>query len=204
MRLFASPTSPYARKVQICLFEKGLMNQVAIIAISPLEPGSETIIPGPLGRVPVLELEDGTAVYDSPVICEVVDGLRAEPTLIPSEPSARQAVLINQALADGLLDSAFQTVMEGRRPDAERSSYWLDRWDKSIRRAVAAMNAEIAGFGTDVDLAHISFAAALGYLDFRLPPSVSGYNWRADAPTLATWFAGFQKRDSFKKTEPKT
>jgi len=68
MKLLSSPTSPYARKVRIALAEKKI--DCELVEASPW--AADSIVPthNPLGKVPVLLLDDGTALYDSRVIVE--------------------------------------------------------------------------------------------------------------------------------------
>ncbi len=80
----------------------------------------------PLGKIPVLVLDDGTTIYDSPVILDYLDHLAGGGVLIPTETAARFAALKLQALADGLMDAALLQVYEVRfRPEARRHPEWV-------------------------------------------------------------------------------
>lgn len=190
MKLLASDTSPYARKVRIVALEKGIA--LDVVTTNPL--GEETAAlqaANPLGKIPALITEDG-ALYDSRVICEYLDAM-SEPRLLPESGAARFDCLRRQALADGVMDAAFNLVMEGRRSEALRSKDWSARWRAGILRGVAAMEAR-----EEFDLGAIASAAALGYLDFRLPD----IKWRASTP-MATWWERVGERESVKATAPK-
>lgn len=197
MKLFYSPTSPYARKVRIVALERGLDGAIEMIAATPFE-NPVVAAANPLSKIPALVLADGTALYDSPVICEYLDSLGSTPRLIPPSGDARWATLRLQALGDGVLDAAFSTVMEMRRPETERSDEWLHRWHAGILRAVLAAAGEPATSATDQNLGQITLACALGYLDFRLP----GIDWRAAAPGLVPWFDAWREKPSFAATIP--
>src|SRR3546814_13559747 len=85
----------------------------------------------PLGKVPCLVLDDGGAVFDSPVIAEYLDGLGNAPALIPAAGSARFKVLVTAALAQGMTDSALAMTMERseeRRVGKECVSTCRSRW----------------------------------------------------------------------------
>jgi len=147
--------------------------------------------------VPTLVLDDGRTLYDSPLIAEYLDALPRDcPALIPSVGTMRWEVLRQQALGDGILDAAVALVMEMRRADAQQSTHWKARWQSAIKRALLVMEPDSAGFDNRVTLGQISFASALGYLDFRLP----AIDWRAIAPGAANWYADFSKRPSMKAT----
>ena len=197
MQLLFSPTSPYVRKVRIVAWEKGLSPEITLVTASPFDHVGPVIAANPLGKLPALILDDGSALYDSPVICEYLDALGEGPRLLPAEGEARWEALRLQALADGVIDAAFSVVMELRRPESERSADWIGRWRTAISRAVlAAANrpTEDGAWG----LGEISLACALGYIDFRLPDLV----WRPTAPALADWYYVQQARPSFTATVP--
>ncbi len=92
MKLLSSPTSPYARKVRIALAEKKI--DCELVEASPW--AADSIVPthNPLGKVPVLLLDDGTALYDSRVIVEYLDTVSPVSRLIP-EPS-RQRIAVRR------------------------------------------------------------------------------------------------------------
>lgn len=193
MKLFTSDTSPYGRKVRIVLAEKGLAGDVELVAQSPFDQDVAALqAANPLGKIPVLVLDDGQALYDSRVICEYLDEVGPGPRLMPRD-ATRFEVMRRQALADGVMDAAFSFVMEHRRPEAQRAPDWLMRWRANILRGTAAMEAR-----ETFDLGQIAAAAALGYLDFRLPD----IGWRDGAPKIAAWWADVRDRKSVKGTAP--
>lgn len=198
MRLFYSPTSPYARKVRVALAEKRLEQQVDAVACNPFDDPQMLTAANPLGKVPVLVLDDGEVLYDSPVIVEYVDSLDSPVRLIPPDAGPRWRVLRQQALGDGILDAALAIVLERRRPEAERSSHWLNRWQGVIARGLAAIESEAGSFGRTPDLGQITLGSALGYLDFRLPET----DWRNACPETSAWFDAFSARPSMAATRP--
>lgn len=195
MRLFASPTSPYARKVRAVLIEKQLEDAVEMVDTNPLADPPELRAANPLGKVPTLALSDGRALFDSPVICTFLDEIGSGPRLIPSNPRRRLDLMVRQALADGVMDAAFALVMEQRRPRGQQSRDWIVRWTAAILKGTADMALRA---GRHVDLGDIASACALGYLDFRLP----AIDWRAGSPALSIWYAGISTRPSLARTAP--
>lgn len=193
MKLLHSPTSPFARKVRVAIAERGL--SVELEAASPLDEDSPVRRYNPLGKVPVLVLDDGASLFDSAVICEYLDSLGDAPPLLPPAGPERWADLRTQALADGILDAAFNIVTEGRRPEAERSAAWVARWTLAIVSGVAVAEALPR---PDWTLGGIALACALGYLDFRLPHIA----WRTHAPGLDPWYATQSARPSMVRTAP--
>ncbi|MCG8442989.1 MAG: glutathione S-transferase N-terminal domain-containing protein [Caulobacterales bacterium] len=196
MRLFYSPTSPYARKALATAIEKGLDGAIALVTLNPLDDDPALLAANPLGKVPALALDDGRVLFDSPVICAYLDETGSGPRLTPADDAGRLAAATREALADGLADAALAIVMERRRPAAQRSPYWLERWARAIRRATQVAEADPpAG---PLDHGHLALAVALGYLDFRLPD----LDWAADAPRLGAWRSDISARESLARTAP--
>lgn len=198
MRLFYSITSPYARKIRIAIAEKGMADRVTEESVNTIADPAVVRAVNPLAKIPVLILEDGTGIFDSPVILEYLDMIDDRVRLIPADPAGRMAALQLQALADGILDAAFQIVMEHRRPEAHRSAMWLDRWQQAIMLGTTALGREADSWGDRFGVGEITVAAALGYLDFRLPE----LDWRGVAPAAASWWQNAAERPNVKNTRP--
>ncbi len=196
MKLFYSVTSPYARKTRLMAREKGFQDRIEEIPCNPHEKVPGLSEANPLGRVPTLVLDDGSGLYDSPVICQYLDSLSDTPRLIPESEPQRWDALRWEALADGILDAAYNSVMEGRRPLNEQSQDWIGRWHDEIRTALDAMEQDFAILPESLCLSHLALAAALGYLDFRLPDLA----WRAERPAGTRWYEDFSRRPSMQDT----
>lgn len=198
MQLFYSPTSPYARKCRVVARERGLMGDLEEAACNPMEDPAALHASNPLGKVPCLVLDDGMAVFDSPVIAEYLDGLGNAPALIPAAGSARFKVLVAAALAQGMTDSALAITMEGRRPEAQRSPDAVTRWQASIVRGLDEMPDHLQGLPGDLTMGHIACGCLLGYLDLRH----GALEWRKGRDALAAWFAEFNARPAMQETDP--
>lgn len=197
MDLVISPTSPYARKARIVCLEKGLQDRVQVIAANPMDADSRQVIQNPLGKVPSLILDDGTVLFDSPVICAYLDAIDGAPTLSGFSGNGRWECERAQALGDGIMDAAFSLVMERRRDQSEQSESWLQRWQRNIGYGLSALEQDIRTRGRKYDIGSISCAVALGYLDFRLPD----IDWAQNHPDLCAWYKDFIDRPSFQMTD---
>ena len=201
MKLIASPTSPYARKVRIVLAEKKIEFELVI----DLPWNADSVVPqyNPLGKVPVLLLDDESVLYDSRVIAEYLDNVTPNNRLIPASGRERINVKRWEALGDGLLDAAVAALLESRRPKGERSSGWMERQRGKITLALAAMSADLGEqpwcHGGSFSLADIAVGCALGYLDFRF----ADIHWRETHANLALLFDKLSQRPSFVETVPK-
>lgn len=198
LKLIASLTSPFVRKVRIALAEKKIEYQIH--EVSPWAPGNPVHAFSPLGRVPVLVLDDGMQLFDSRVIVEYLDTVSPVSRLIP-EPS-RQRILVRrwEALADGICDAALEIVVEGRRPVRQQSREWIARQRQKVDAGVAELARELADKswcnGDAYSLADIATGCALGYLDLRHPD----IGWRDAYPNLARLAEKLGKRPSFQDT----
>jgi glutathione S-transferase len=200
VKLFYSPNSPYARKCLVLAHELGLRERIETLAAnaSPTKMDPNIAAKNPLGKVPTLILDDGTAIYDSPVIAEYLNSL-AGGDMLPREGPAHWSVLIDQALADGMLDAAilarFETAL---RPENLRWSDWTSGQVEKVVGGLDELERRCARFGDQVDLGTISFACALGYIDLRF----GHLEWRKSRPGAAAWFEKFGSRPSMVKTRP--
>lgn len=199
MKLFGSTTSPYTRKVRLVLLEKGIPHEYVVAP--PREPGSEVPRLNPLARVPTLVLDDGTSVFDSPVICEYVDALNDTPILIPrGDPIARMRVRRWEALADGILDSALVVRMESLRPPERQDAPTVALHGTAISRALEHAAAQLDGRawceGGALSLGDLALVSALLYLDLRQPER----DWRGQHPALAAFASRLGARASVRAT----
>ncbi|QTT86488.1 glutathione S-transferase N-terminal domain-containing protein [Pseudomonas chlororaphis] len=202
MTLFHNPASPYVRKVMVLLHETGQLNRVALQAsqLTPVNPDAALNQDNPLGKIPALRLADGNVLYDSRVILDYLDQQHVGNPLIPREGSARWRRLTLAALADGIMDASVLIRYElALRAPEKHWEQWLDGQRDKIRRALAVLEADaIAELASHFDVASISVACALGYLDFRQPD----LRWRDTQPQLAAWYAEVSQRPSMLATQP--
>lgn len=190
MILRSAPPSPFGRKVRIALSVLGFDDEVRIEAADTGDEHESLRTQNPLGKIPVLIVEDGTAYYDSRVILEYLDERAGGGKIIPREASARFAALRLQALCDGVLDASILAVYEGRWRAVERyEPKWLDHQAGKVARALAVLEAAPPVLTAIPDVGQIALACALGYRDLRF-----GGTWRSDHPRLAAWLDEFSAR----------
>jgi len=200
MKIVISPTSPFARKVRIVAAEKRV--DCELVVDSPLAPDSKVPELNPLGKIPVLVMDDGETLYDSRVIVKYLDLRTPVARLIPPENNDRIEVLRWEALADGVCDAAVLIVMEGRRPPELQSADWVAHQHRKIERGIKAMSLGLDEkkwcVGDVFSLADIAVGCALGYLDLRFEE----IDWRGAYPNLARLFEQLAKRPSFQESAP--
>ena len=198
MKGFATPSSPFARKVRMAAIETGQPDLIEWRMLTREE--RPKVVPpfNPLGKVPVVVRDSGEALYDSPVICAYVDSKHRGPKLIPDGAEERWRALRLEALGDGLTEAVVAVSQEQGKPEAERSQAVLSRHGGKVASALAALDAEAGSFRDPLTVGEIAVACGLGYLEYR---SVSP-GWRNDYPTLAAWYQKLADRPSFAETMP--
>ena len=201
MKLLGSPGSPYVRKVRIVLAEKRVDYEYVIGR--PSAPDSRVHEFNPLGKIPVLVRDDGSTIYDSVVIVEYLEGLVAEPRLIPAAFEDRIQVKRWEALGDGIADATVLVSHDLREPEAQRKpAAWYAKQRQKIQRGLAAMERELGDkefcYGGNFSLADVAAGFAVGYLDQVLPDT----DWRREFPKLTRLDARLAKRASFASTKP--
>ncbi|MGA3123891.1 MAG: glutathione S-transferase N-terminal domain-containing protein [Polyangiaceae bacterium] len=202
MKLFFTETSPYVRKVRVAAFELGLQDRIETQFLRPVPVAADATLSrvNPLSKIPALVLDDGTTLYDSPVICEYLDTLHAGEKLVPDRGPPRFRVLRLQALCDGILEAAILVFYERTaRPQALHWAPWTDGQSQKARQGLDELEREAPSFGSNVDLAQICTAVTLSWLEFR---QVLG-DIRAGRPKLSAWYDAFRTRPSMHATEPK-
>lgn len=197
MRLYLSSGSPFVRKARVMIREKGLLDRVEEIAVDfPYKSAEYTAI-NAVGQVPALVADDGTVFVDSPVICAYLDELGGGERLIPPSGPAHWRCRRLETMADHACEMAVKLVLEGRRPENERSPSWIADWRAGLYRALDRAEAECPE-PDDYTLGSLSLAIAATYVEFR----GQAVDWRDGRPRLARLRDAFEQRQTFKDTFP--
>lgn len=197
MILYHSLTSPYSRKVRVCLLEKS----VPFEGIDVRSTGQSSATHNPLGKVPTLVLDDGTALFDSTVITEALEALYPAPSLIPADGRDRMLVRRWESIADGICDVVIPVVVDSLRLPALQNTAFNVRLLAKARASLAFIESNVKGqtflFGDGFSLADIAVLSMLDYLDLRRPDLLeAGY------PETQRYRAGHQARPSIAATVP--
>jgi glutathione S-transferase len=201
MKLLSSTASPYTRKVRIVLAEKKIECELepvdVYLADNPVNPHN------PLGKVPTLVLDDGTALFDSRVIVEFLDSVSPISRLIPDGTRDRVAVRRWEALADGVLDAGLLVRYEMQRDKKEQSKSWLEKQVARMHRGMKQHTEDLGErnwcHGDRYSLADIALGSCLGWLYFRKP---GGVDWHAQYPELSKQYDKLMERPAFADTVP--
>lgn len=199
MKLVASKTSPYARKIRVLLLEK----QIAFEFVEESAWNAGTTVPqyNPLNKIPVLVTDDGTCLYDSCVIAEYLDPLGA-PSFIPPAGIERARVRRDEALGNGIADAGIAIFLERKREAARQDPAWIARQRSKVDSGIAAIASELGGKaflrGDTLSLGDVTCACALLWLEKRLPE----IDWRQQYAALGRWIERLESRPSFARTVP--
>jgi len=197
MILRSSPPSPFGRKIKLAIGILGFDSEVTIEKADPTDAGDSLRKQNPLGKIPALIIENGTVLYDSPVILEYLDHRAGGAKIVPDEPDARFAALTLQALCDGILDAGILLVYEGRwRPPEMAVQKWIEHQRGKVQRALEVLEAAPPPLDAIPNVGQITLACALGYGDLRFEGK-----WRERYPKLVQWLDEFAaKVPAFEKT----
>jgi len=201
MKLIGSNTSPYVRKVRVVMAEKKLDYSFELENVWSAD--TRILQSNPLGKVPCLLMEDGSALYDSRVIAEYLDTLTPVCKLLPPNGRDRADVKVWEALADGVLDAAVLVRLEKTlRPQEQQSPQWIARQLGKVHAGLQVMSDKLGEnafcMGKNYSLADVAVGCALGWLSFRFPD----IDWRGAHPNLARLHDKLAERASFKDTVP--
>ena len=200
MKLVGSLTSPFVRKVRIVLSEKRMVYDFDVDI--PWESDTRVAEHNPLGKVPILIMDDGTTLYDSRVIVDYLDSANPVSRLMPEFNRERSMVKRWEALADGISDAATTIFLERKRPESLQSTEWISRQQKKAMLGLEVAARDLGDKkwceGNVYTLADVALGCTLGYLSFRFPEM----KWRM-FPNLVRLVDSLEERASFIETAPK-
>jgi glutathione S-transferase len=150
MKLYHSPTSPFARKVRIVAHERGLAADIAEVPSQLRTPQNAVLAHSATGKVPCLVVEDGPdrglVMVESAAVCEYLNTLGDAPSLQPAPGGSaywREKAL--DGYAHAFLDSIAWRGREGRRPGGGAGGGGVGVGGEGARRGVGGARGRAAG-----------------------------------------------------------
>ena len=202
MKLLSGSISPFSRKVRVVLAEKKIDFDLENVDVQPVDNPANAH--NPLGKIPVLVLDDGSALYDSRVIVEFLDSVSPISRLLPDGTRDRVAVRRWEALADGVVDAGILVRYESLREKKEQGKAWVEKQLARAHRGMAQLEADLGErafcHADRYSLADIAVGCCMGWLAFRKP---GGADWAAKYPSVARHYDKLMERPAFADTAPK-
>ena len=200
MKLHWSPRSPYVRKVVIVAYETGMDEKVEKVrsVASRTQTNPDIARDSPVGRIPVMVLDEGIVLTGSFAICDYLDSQHDNRKMIPAHGVARWRELELHGVADGMLDILLNWRGETMKPKVQRNKALCESFAARVQLCLTWLEQRTAGFKSqDYGIGQITTGISLDYLDFRF----AEIDWRAEHPNLREWHKVFAERPSSKATE---
>ncbi|MCE2391380.1 MAG: glutathione S-transferase family protein [Proteobacteria bacterium] len=199
MQLHTSAIAPSPRRVHIFAAEKGIDLPRVEVDINSMENRKQPFMElNPMGKVPVLELDDGSFLSESMAICRYLEDLHPEPNLLGRD--AREAAFVemwNRRMEHEIVLSVFATFQNTHDYFKERIEQVPEYGEVSKRNVLgrlAWMDGELAQrpyvAGDRFTVADITLLAAV---DFG---RVTGIRIQDDQQNLARWHESVSSRPS--------
>ena len=184
MKIYDREGTPNAARIRIVLAEKGLEDQIEFVSVDLIRAEQKQpafLAMNPIGKIPVLELADGTVISESTAITEYLDNLDGNPTLTGKTPRERGLIHMMQRRVEMMvleaIDDYFHYGTPGlgkalrpwRMPDWSAAKEWGERRGAQAVQNMPYFNDILAEkpfvAGDAFSMADISLWAALAFAD---------------------------------------
>lgn len=196
MKLYYHPLSTYSQKVLMALDETGIEVEPSIVNLFDPAERAEYRRIYPIGKVPLLILDDGHPVPESTIIIEYLDGITRKQKLIPDDPTDARKTRFLDRMYDLYLNNQVGTLFfELRKPESERSQQVIDETKDKIVTMYHYMEDNLAGKTWNRGEMFTMADCAAG------PPLLYARDLVAfaDRPNITAFWERFQQRPSYQK-----
>ena len=207
IKVITAPPSPYGRKVEVSLREKGIKYDVEYDL--PWSKGTCVADFSPLQQLPILLADDGEVLYDSTFILEWLEDHYPSPPLRPE--SSREALIDKklQVLGERLMEIASMVIFELQRDVPSQA--WLDRQTRKMVGGVEELERIVSehrrGDIENIMYGDIAVSTTLLMYDFVYETGFGGdieaFVWRDGNKSLSAYIANIERRPSFQETKPR-
>lgn len=126
MKFYYHPISSYCQKVLVAMYEKGVEFEPHIIELMDPEKRAKFREVYPMGKVPLLVIDDDYFIPESTIIIEYLDGV-AEPELIYGDAEQRRKIRFKDRMFDLYLNDSVSTLLfQSMKPESERDQERID------------------------------------------------------------------------------
>jgi glutathione S-transferase len=164
MKIYDREGTPNAARIRIVLAEKGLEDQIEFVSVDLIRAEQKQPIflaMNPIGKIPVLELDDGTVISESTAITEYLDNLDGNPTLTGKTPREKGLIHMMQRRVEMMVLEAIDDYFHYGTPGLGKALRpWLYFNDILAKKPFVAGDAFSMA---DISLwAALAFAVAIG------------------------------------------
>jgi glutathione S-transferase len=193
MKLFYASGSPYARIARVVIRELALENRVDEVEVTLRDPNSSLLPHNPGGKVPTLQLDDGTILNESLLILAFLDTQHSGRKLLPLDGSDGWKTLSELGRAYAFLDAVTVWNRELRFGQSAPGVIALEK-ERADRVADGLEASLTAGaFSGPINASQIVLGAALE--NFARRHKV--WDWRAGRPRISGFLDDIAQRVSF-------
>jgi glutathione S-transferase len=196
LKLLWSSRSPFVRKIVVVAHELGIAETIALERVNVTSGKTNDVVMqvNPLNKIPTLLFDDGTVLFDSPVIAAYLDQTYGNGQLFLRDARRWQVARLH-ALGDGIMNLNIARLGEKNR-GVQASEAFMSAFRAKSDATLDVLEAETESL-TPLTIGSIAAAVALAHLDFRFAED----GWRDQRPKLAEWHARFAERPSMRATE---
>lgn len=202
MKILEQSKAPNPRRVRIFLAEKGIVvpfEQVDLMKQEHKQPGFAD--KNPMQQVPVLLLDDGTAISESVAICRYFEEIQPEPALFGGDAREKAIVeMMNRRMELGLMSRVAQAFRHTHPAMAEMEKPQVKEWGEVNRGRIGEMLSMMDALlgsqrfiaGERYSIADITALVAVDFMrpiKYAIPPELAGF---------ARWYAEVSARPSAK------
>jgi len=187
MKLYVTPTSPYARLAMIAMHDKGIAGRIELVWTRTRQPEDPLFAVNPSGRLPFLQLADGGGMEDTDLIVDYFDALVPPRKYGVPDGEAHWPFRRFEATARSMLDGVSVWAREIIRPPDEQSPGIIDHERRRALRLADYFETVIGetAFAGELNMPQLLLFCALD-LERRVPE----FDWRDGRPALRNWFDG--------------
>ena len=199
MKLYVTPTSPYARLAMIAMHDKGLSDRVDLVWTRTRQTEDSLFLVNPSGRVPFLRLADGTGMEETNLIVDYFDALVAPRHYGVPEGREYWPFRRFEVTARSMLDGLSVWAREIKRPNKEQSSVIIDHENRRAIRLADYFEGVIADKAFQD---HLTKPQLLLFCALDLERRIPQFGWRTGHPKLLDWFRRIEDLPAIIKSLP--
>ncbi|HWU87052.1 MAG TPA: glutathione S-transferase family protein, partial [Kofleriaceae bacterium] len=169
MKLYYDPRSTYSQKALLALYEKGVAFTPMAINLSDPQARAELRQLNPLGKVPVLVVDDGWKVPEASILIEYLDThVPGSARLIPEDADLARQTRFHDRLADLYVnDSVKKIFFDGQKPEGKRDPEGVAEARARLDMMFTGLDQHLASrtwiMGDTFTMADCALVPSLGY-----------------------------------------